>query len=46
MNIPEPNYYSLLEKTIELQLENDDVAFLQNNIFIPENELFNQFTNN
>lgn len=46
MIVPEPNYYSLLEKTIELQLENDDIEFLQHNIIIPENELFNQFINN
>lgn len=46
MIVPEPNYSSLLEKTIELKLENDDVTFLQSNIFIPKNELFNQLTNN
>ena len=46
MIVPEPNYFTLLENTLELKLENDDVEFLQSNINIPENELFNQFTNN
>ncbi len=46
MIVPEPNYFSLLENTLELKLENDDIEFLQINIYIPENELFNQFINN
>jgi tetratricopeptide (TPR) repeat protein len=46
MIVPEPNYFSLLENTLELKLENDDIEFLQSNIYIPENELFNQYTNN
>lgn len=46
MIVPEPNYINLLENTLELKLENDDIEFLQINIYIPENELFNQFTNN
>ena len=46
MIVPEPNYFNLLEKIIELKLENDDVEFLQSIIYIPKNELFNQFINN
>lgn len=46
MILPEPNYYILLEKTLELKFENDDFEFFQNNIIIPQNELFNQFINN
>lgn len=45
MILPEPNYFSLLEKTTELKLEDDDIEFLQNNIIIPQNEIFNQFIN-
>lgn len=40
--LPEPNYYILLEKLKELKLEDDDLEFIQNNIIIPQNELFNQ----
>ena len=46
MIVPKPNYINLLENTLELKLENDDIEFLQINVYIPENELFSQFTNN
>jgi len=45
MLLPEPNYYTLLEKCTELKLEDEDLEFLQNNIVIPENDLFNQYIN-
>jgi hypothetical protein len=45
MLLPEPNYNILLEKLTELKLEDDDLEFLENHIIIPQNELFNQFTN-
>ncbi len=45
MLLPEPNYCILIEKCKELKLENDDLEFLQNNIIIPKNEIFNQFIN-
>jgi hypothetical protein len=46
MFLPKPNYLDLLEKMLELKLENDDLEFLQNNIIIPKNELFIQFIKN
>jgi tetratricopeptide (TPR) repeat protein len=45
MLLPDPNYYILLEKFTELKLGDDDLEFLENHIIIPQNELFNQFTN-
>lgn len=45
MLLPEPNYYILLEKFRELKLEDEDLEFLENNVIIPKNELFNQFIN-
>ncbi len=45
MLLPEPNYYTLLEKCTELKLEDEDLEFLENNVIIPQNEIFNQFIN-
>lgn len=45
MILPEPNYYILLQKYAELKLEDDDLEFLENNVIIPQNEIFNQFKN-
>ena len=44
--LPEPNYFILLERASMLKLESDDIEFFKHNVFLPENELFNQFTNN
>lgn len=45
MILPEPNYFTLLKKALELKLEDDDLEFFQLNIIIPQSELFNQFIN-
>ncbi len=45
MLLPEPNYLDLLEKMLELKLDDDDLVFLENNIIVPQNEFFNQFIN-